>query len=238
MNAPRPRFYREVAIESSSESTILLDGKPAKTPAGRLLQLPTQALAEAVAEEWRAQEPKIRPETMLLTKLANTAIDRVALDRQAVIDQIVSFAKCDLVCYRACEPAELKERQAKAWDPPLEWVRTHPGVDLKTTSGIAFLAQPVQALKALQNVLLGRSDFELAALSNAASVLGSAVLALTLADRKLDAEAAFAAAHVDEIYQRERWGEDQEAAAKARSKREELDKIAAFLRLVKEPGQN
>src|SRR5215470_17032139 len=109
------RFFREVSIAPGEGDTfaILLDGKPIRTPAGAAFALPTAALAEAVAQEWRAQGEKIRPETMMLTKLANTALDRVAANRQLVIEQIVAFAKSDLICYRAEIPEDLRQRQAR-----------------------------------------------------------------------------------------------------------------------------
>jgi chaperone required for assembly of F1-ATPase len=233
VSAQRDRFYRDASVERNGEGyAVRLDGKAVKTPAGRPLQLPTRALAEAVAEEWRQQEKQIRPETMLLTKLANTAIDRIASDRSAVIAQIIGFARSDLVCYRAETPAVLNNRQAEAWDPLLAWLDTQYGARLETVEGIGFHAQSSDALAALERAVSERGDFALAGLHAAACLCGSAVIALALAERQIDALAAFAAAHVDETFQQERWGEDPEAAAEAHSKAAELAHIARFLSLL------
>src|ERR1041385_3868002 len=113
------RFYREVSVRVGEGGAygILLDGKPVRTPAGASLSAPNAAMAEAIAEEWRSQSEKIRPETMMMTKLANTAIDRVRPSRQATIEQVLAFAKSDLICYRAPGPDALTERQSQTWDP-------------------------------------------------------------------------------------------------------------------------
>src|SRR5437762_12780290 len=111
MSRPRSRFYREAAVSAADDGyVVLLDGKRVKTPAGAALALPTAALAEAVAAEWRGQGDTMRPEAMLLTKLANTAIDQIASKRDAVVEQILAFGRSDLVCYRAEAPAALVER--------------------------------------------------------------------------------------------------------------------------------
>ena len=134
----RKRSYREVAIEEVSAPNVtgyavLLDGKAVTTPAGAALTLPSEALAQAVAGEFRAQTKNIRPKTMIFTRLANTAIDRVAPNRQAAVDEILSFARSDLLCYRAEAPQELATRQAAVWDPLLKWAQREYHASLHTT---------------------------------------------------------------------------------------------------------
>jgi chaperone required for assembly of F1-ATPase len=231
----RKRFYEEVSVANRPGGlAVLLDGKPIRTPAGAQLTLPTKALAEAVAEEWRGQTDRIRPESMVLTKLANTAIDRVAPNNAAVVEQILVFAKSDLVCYRADAPEELVRRQADMWDPLLDWVQQRYGAPLRTGAGIAFVEQEPEALDGLVRGIAGRDVFALAGLQAAAALLGSAVVALALADRRLQADDAFAAAQLDETYQAEKWGSDHEAEMRSRSKAAELFEIARFLRLLGE----
>src|SRR5689334_19938856 len=129
--ATRSRFYREVSVASHGQGyRVLLDGKPIRTPAGGELAIPTRALAEAIAEEWQSQGDKVRPETMILTKLANTAIDRVAVHRGTAIAQVLSFARSDLLCYRADRPAALVELQHRVWDPILAWAKERYGAEL------------------------------------------------------------------------------------------------------------
>jgi chaperone required for assembly of F1-ATPase len=232
----RTRFYREVSVRSSSSSegySILLDGKPVKTPAGAALRLPNRALAEAVADEWRAQAEKIRPETMILTKLANTAIDRVRGNRSAVIEQILSFGRSDLVCYRADGPPELVERQTRAWDPLLDWASVHHGAAFKTTSGIGFIEQPKEAIEALNRAIAQHDDFALAGLHAGATLCGSALIALALSARHLGADEAFAAAHLDELYQAGKWGSDMAAQARLRARASDLASVEQFLRCLR-----
>ena len=210
---------------------ILLDGKSVLTSAGAPLALPKPALAEAVAEEWRAQGEKLRPESMILTKLANTAIDRMGANRPAAIAQILAFARSDLICYRAEAPEALVNRQTAVWDPLLDWARARHGADLACASGIAFIEQSPDALAALERAAAGYDDFALAGLHAAATLLGSAIVALALCEGRLTADQAFAAAQLDEIYQTEKWGQDFGLAKQFQSKMAELTEIARFCAL-------
>ena len=233
MSAPRRRFYRDVSIGTADgRFTVRLDGRSVKTPAGALLILPNEPAAVAVAEEWRSQADTIRHEAMVLTKLANTAIDRIAGNREAVQEQILAYARADLLCYRAEANSRLAERQAQAWNPLLAWAASTHGVTLKTQNGIAFVPQGAEAIEALRQTLASKNDFVLAGVHAATTLCGSAIVALALAEGHLDAAAAFAAAHVDEIYQTEQWGEDAEAAAKAKREQAELVQVARFLVLA------
>jgi chaperone required for assembly of F1-ATPase len=220
------RFYRDAAVAGLG---IALDGKPLRTPGGAMLALPTAALAEAVAEEWRGQGETIEPVRMMLTKLANTAIDGVAPRRAAVIAEILAFARHDHLCYRAGEPPELARRQREAWDPLLGWAEERFGARLATGAGIAAIAQPDEAVAALRRALEARDAFALAGLHVATSILGSLVLGLAVAERRLDAGAAFAVSQIDERFQAEKWGLDAEAEARARHLAKELDAAARFM---------
>jgi chaperone required for assembly of F1-ATPase len=235
----RKRSYREVAIEkaiapNATGYAVLLDGKAINTPAGAALTLPSEALALAVAEEFRAQGKNIRPETMIFTRLANTAIDRVAPNRQAAVDEILSFARSDLLCYRAEAPQELATRQAGVWDPLLQWAQREYHAALHTTFGIEFVEQPAEALQALERVLAARAAFTLAGLHAAATLLGSTIIALALCDGRFGADDAFAAAQLDEMYQAEKWGQDSEALLRWSRKAAELTKIAEFFAMIGE----
>jgi chaperone required for assembly of F1-ATPase len=231
----RTRFYRDVSVERAGEAhRVLLDGKPIRTPGGAAFLLPSDALAQAVAQEWRAQGEKLKPETMLLTKLANTAIDRVAPHREACIEQILAFAKSDSVCYRATGPQDLIARQSAQWDPLLQWARERYGAQFQTATGIGFVEQPREAVSALARALAGRDDFALAAIHAAAALTSSAIIALGLSEGWLDPDAAFVAAELDQIYQSERWGEDPETLIQSRNKAAELTNIARFSHLSSE----
>ena len=82
--APR-RFYKMVSVQPVEHGfAIALDGREVRTPARRPLRLPSLALAERLAAEWDAQEKEVRPDAMPFTRLANTAIDRMAGDPSIV----------------------------------------------------------------------------------------------------------------------------------------------------------
>jgi len=236
MSVSRRRFYKDVSVDGSPAAQrsyrVLLDGKPVRTPNGAILALPCEALAQALAQEWRAQESVIRPETMTLTKLANTAIDRVAPNPEQVREQTLSLAKSDVVCYRAETPSDLAERQQRAWDPLLAWLREGFGASLRAAAGLTFIEQDEAALDSVRAMLSQRDSFFLAGLYAAAALTGSLVIALALAERRLDAEQAFASANLDKIYQAERWGWDAQERAKVDAERAELNRISRFLELL------
>jgi chaperone required for assembly of F1-ATPase len=230
----RNRFYKEVsvaAVAGSALHRVLLDNRPVKTPGGAELTVPSDPLAQAIADEWRIQGPLIRPETMMLTKLANTAIDRVAPNPASTRDQLLAIARSDAVCYRADSPFALVRRQELIWDPLLAWVAERFGASLRLGTGLSFIEQDPSAVGALDTALTGRDALSLAGLYAAAALCGSLVIALALCERKLFPEEAFAAANLDRIFQAERWGWDDQARAKAAAERAELDQISRFLEL-------
>lgn len=224
------RFYKDVSVaEEDGGFSILLDGKPVKSPMRNALAVPARALAEAIADEWRAQNENVDPKSMPLTALAMGAIDSAA---DARADQALAFAKSDLLCYRADNPAELAARQAAAWDALLDWAAERYGARLARATGIVFVEQSPEALAALERVVRTRSPFHLAAIYAAAAITGSLVLALALAEGRLDAGEAFRLATLDEAFQAEQWGEDAEAATRAELLAGELAAIERFLRLL------
>ncbi|QAY96976.1 ATPase [Methylovirgula ligni] len=225
MQKPLPqRFYKEVGIAPSGTGfALVLDGRVAKTPAKSELVLPSAALAEAVAGEWRAQGDKIDFATMPLTRLAFTAIDGVAHQMDAVIDEIAKYAETDLVCYRAAEPASLAEAQAAAWDPVLDFAAAQLGARFFCAEGVVFVAQPPEARAAVRariaEIAAGpAAPFLLASLSVMTALAGSILIALALAEGSHSLDQAWAAAHVDEDFQVRQWGTDSEATAR-RSRR-------------------
>jgi chaperone required for assembly of F1-ATPase len=227
------RFYKDVAVkDEGAGAALLLDGKTVRTPAKKSLALPSHALAEAVAEEWRAQGERIDPLTMPLTKLANSAIDGVAGREQAVIDDIMNHAASDLLCYRAPGPRGLVEAQAKHWDKVLAWAKEALGAPLVLGEGVVHVTQPQASLDRLKQAFAGRDPFSVAALHVMTALTGSALLALAVALGRLTPEEAWAAAHVDEDWQISQWGEDAEAAARRENRRRDFAAAAKMLRLL------
>jgi chaperone required for assembly of F1-ATPase len=230
------RLYQAVTVavppDAGSAFRILLDGKPARTPAKEVLDLPTRPCAEAVAAEWAAQREHIDPATMPLTKLVCSAIDGVRGREGEVREAIGKYVASDLLCYRASSPLPLVCRQTALWDPVLAWGRDVLGVPLIVTTGVMPVAQPEIARTALARTLAEQDAFTLAALYVLTSLMGSALLALAHAHGQLGLEEAWAAAHVDEDWQISQWGEDAQAAARREGRWREVASASRLLRLV------
>ncbi len=221
------RFYKEAGVEERDGLFLLtLDGRTARTPGKQILAVPTRGLAEALAEEWQGQGGEIDPSTMPITRIVNSAIDGVASRQAEVIDDLVRYAGSDLVYYRAGEPERLARSQDEAWSPVLDWARDAHGARFALGEGVMHVAQPEEAIAAIRGAIEQiRSPFALAALHVMTTLSGSVLIALAHAAQRMDMEQAWAAAHVDELYQEGVWGEDYEAMERRR--RREADFRAA-----------
>lgn len=210
------RFYETAGVAEIDEGfAVQLDGKPILTPARNRLSLPTRALAELIAGEWNAQEEEIDPVSMPVTRIVNTALDGVALDPQAVKEDILRFAGTDLLCYRADGPDALVLRQAESWDPILEWAHVALNARFVLAEGIVHAAQPKETIAALGAHLMAyENPIVLAGLHSMTTLTGSALLALATAREEINAEQAWQAAHVDEDWNADQWGADQQALAR------------------------
>jgi len=188
------RFYKDVAVIASDQGfAVQLDARPVRTPARALLALPTPALADAVAAEWRAQGESVDPATMPFTGLANAAIDHVVANHKSFAAGIARYGESDLLCYRAEAPQTLVQRQAAAWDPLLDWARARYDV--------AFVVEAFD-------------PFLLAGLSTLVNLSGSLICGLAIVDGGHDLDDIWQAAEIDEAWQVEQWGEDAQAAAR------------------------
>lgn len=226
------RFYDHAAVTAMEGGfAVTLDGKTVKTPARRPLVLPNELIAGAVAREWSAQGDRIEPDTMPLMRLAATAIDRVADNRDTMVDDISAYGETDLLCYRAAEPDALKVMQAEAWQPLLDWCATRFGATLAITEGLIAIPQPGAATGALRAAVDGYDAMSLAALHAITAAAGSLVIALALAEGHIDAKTAWRLSRIDESYQAEHWGIDAEALDKAEQVRVTLFNSARFLRM-------
>ena len=227
------RFYKEAAAVAANQGwSIELDGRPIKTPARQPLAAPTRGLAEAIAEEWRAQGDSIDPRSMPLTGLANAAIDRVAPDPAAFARDLARYGEGDLLCYRADHPADLVARQAESWDRLLGWARGRYDVTFEIVTGIIHRPQPPATVARLAEAVAARDAFALAGLSPLVTIGGSLVIALALAEGAIEAEPAFDAAHLDELFQAEQWGEDALALEAREARRRDFNAAARFLSLL------
>jgi chaperone required for assembly of F1-ATPase len=229
----RKRFYKDVTVESDAEGHhILLDGKALKTPSRRAFAVPTRALADAIAEEWRAQKENIDPLTMPLTRLANTIIDGVMESKAAVSADIRKYLGSDLLCYRADGPEALIARQQEVWDPILGWAREALGARFVLAQGVNFVPQPQEAVNAACQAI-PEDPWALGAAHAAMTITGSALIALGLVRGLLTPEQAWNAALVDEDWNAQTWGRDPQVVERNAHRFAELKAAAELLRLLR-----
>lgn len=228
------RFWTDVAVAAEGDRYgIALDGKPIRTPDRASLAVPSAALAEGIADEWRGVSGDIDPRAMPLTGLANAAIDKITPDATGFAAGLARYGESDLLYYRAEEPAPLVERQQAAWDPALDWARTRYDVHFETTAGVMHRAQPAATIDRLRAGVIARDAFTLAGLHPIVTVTGSLVLALALVEGAMDADAIWHAARVDEDWQEEMWGKDELAEQATAAHRADFDAGARFLELLR-----
>ena len=233
MGAPLKRFWKtaQVAAEDNGWS-VLLDRRPLRTPARALLMVPTQPLADAIAEEWNAVGETVDPRAMQLTGLANAAIDRVAPDPAAFARNLALYGESDLTCYRAEGPDPLVKRQCEAWDSLLAWARRRYDVDFATTVGVIHVSQPEATVRRLAHAVTALDAFHLAALSPLVTVGGSLVAGLAVVEGAVSPEEAWDYVSVDDRWQLEQWGSDSEAELALENRRQDFMAAARFLQLL------
>jgi chaperone required for assembly of F1-ATPase len=227
---PVRRFYTSAATAEEGDAFIVrLDQRTLRTPSGKPLHLPTRALAELIAAEWDAQGERITPASMPVTQLAFAAIDWTAQSRPQLIDYVAKYAETDLVCHRAESPPPLVARQAETWDALVQWAGETCTLRLPVVAGVIAAPPDEASLARLRDIAADLDDFRLTALAQAAGLSGSAVVALALLRGRLDGEAAFAAAALDELWSLENWGEDAEARARLDRQRAEWRALQRFV---------
>lgn len=237
------RFYKNATVDGAdpvdSGFVVLLDGRSIKTPGKSSMILPTRDVAEAVAGEWQAQGEKIDPASMPMMRFGATAIDRVATQREAVINEISAFGGHDLLCYRGDDP-DLAVLQAKSWQPLLDWASEFLGANLTVTEGITSVDQDPVALEKLERRVSDCSDMQLSALHTMTSITGSLIISLALIDQEIDVEQAWEAATVDERFQEAQWGTDAEALERMAIRHEAVRDANKFYSLCKsgDPATN
>lgn len=221
------RFWTEVSVvETDHGHAIALDGRPVKTPAKAPVAVPSRKMAEAIAAEWRAVDKIIEPATMPMTRAANAAIDKVAIQFTQVADMLADYGGCDLLCYRAEGPEDLCVRQRENWDPLLDWAADTYGARLTLAQGVMPVTQPPEAVARLRAATHDHTVFQLTALHDLVTITGSLVLGLAVARGRLAADRAFDLSRLDEDWQIEQWGADSEATATAGLKRAQLETAA------------
>lgn len=228
------RFWKETTVAPAEAGfEVLLDGRKLRTPGKARLIVPTQAMAREIAAEWDAQEEKINPLTMPFTRSANSAIDKVIPQFDAVADMLCAYGETDLLCYRAASPQSLTHRQAEAWDPLLDWLAETYGVRLKTGEGVMYFEQEPDAIAPLRSAVAKFNPYELTGFHDLVSLSGSLVIGLAATHKCYSAEDLWKFSRIDEEWQIEQWGDDEEAREASDIKKQAFLHAARFFSLTK-----
>jgi chaperone required for assembly of F1-ATPase len=228
----RKRFYTSTGVgEADGGFTVTLDGRPIKTPSGRTVIVPARALAETIAAEWNGQSEFIEPLTMPLTRFANSVVQGVVDQIEAVRDDVAKYFASDLLFYRAGHPEGLAAREAAHWDPILFWAAEALGAHFILAEGVMHVRQPDSAIAAAR-ARLPDDPWAIAAMHMITALTGSALLALALFHDVIDPDQAWTAAHVDEDWNAEKWGLDEEVAARKVAKLVDFKAAASILKAL------
>ncbi len=223
------RFWKEASVvEEDDGFAVVLDGRSVKTPAKTPLVVPTEQLAQQIAAEWDAQVDEIDPLTMPVTRRANAALDKVARQHAEVAAMIAEYGESDLLCYRATGPIELVARQTEHWDPLLEWAASELDAQLTTTQGVMHIKQSDEAIQTLSKLVHGLDNFQLTGFYDLVSISGSLILALAVIRGRLTPQDAWSLSRLDDEWQIEQWGRDEEAEDLALSKESDFVSAAIF----------
>ncbi|MCA1776002.1 MAG: ATPase [Loktanella sp.] len=228
------RFWKKTAVTEDRDGFgIALDDRPVRTPNKNHLIVPTQSMAQAIAAEWDAQGEDIDPLSMPVTRGANSALEKVAPQRDAVVAGLAEYGDSDLLCYRAAGPAGLVARQREAWDPLLDWAARELNAPLISAEGVMHVAQPPESLARLERRVADLSNFEIAGFHDLVALSGSLVMALAVIDAHLAPEVAWDISRIDEDWQIAQWGEDEEASVLTERKKEAFVAGSAFVSLAR-----
>jgi chaperone required for assembly of F1-ATPase len=226
-------WARAAFVPMDGAFAVQLDGKPVKTPSGKALAVPFQALAAAIAREWDQAPDRFTPDDLPLMQLAVTALERVPANRVELVSQLAWFGLTDLLCYRAAEPPALVSLQHDAWQPWLDWADSALGIPLVFTTGLLPVAQPAGTRLAFETLLASLPDYALAGLGVIAPALGSLVLGLAVLHGALQPEAACELSQLDESWQEQNWGTDPDAANRRQKVSMDVATSAAFIELCR-----
>ena len=228
------RFWKQAtAVACEGGYTVKLDGRAVKTPAKRPLVVPTLAMAQAIAAEWDAQQGLVKPDTMPVTRAANSALDKVAVQFDEVAGLLAAYGETDLLCYRATGPEALIARQAAAWDPVLDWAAQDLGAPLHVTAGVTPVDQPAASIARLTALVQGFTAFELAAVHDLIAISGSLLLGLAVTQGRISVKQAWDLSRIDESWQNEQWGIDEDAAVLEAFKQSALEQADRFFALCR-----
>lgn len=231
---PRRFYTAATVVEHQGGFGVALDGRLAKTPAGDRMIVPGRALAQLIAAEWQAQGEVIDLAAMPVSRLAFTAVDRAAQAHGALADEVARYAAADMLLYFAEGPTTLVELEVAHWGPVIAWAEQALGVDFVRATGIVHQDQPPQTLERIRTMAVALDAFALTGLTFAAGLFGSAILGFAVERGMLSGDAAFNLSRLDETYQEERWGLDDEAAARTANHRRDADMVQQWFAALRQ----
>ncbi len=224
------RFYKDVCVEADVAGYVVkLDGRVLKTPGKKVLAFTSVTRADLVAAEWQAQGADILPGTMPCTRMMNVACEQTPYRRSELAKEYRAYMSTDLLCYRSQNPKDLAQRQEQSWQPVLDYVAKNYGITLASTTSIKAVDQPEKSLNNAADYANSKDNADLTLLLHFTASYGSAILALSVMERHLPVDTAFALSRLDEIYQNERWGADDEAVENNRLLLSELSLMAQLI---------
>ncbi len=228
------RFYETASVvENGDAFGVALDSRTLRTPGGAVFVSPTRALAQLCADEWAAQGEHIVPATMPVSQLAFASLDWTPKSRDQLADYVTAFGETDLCCHRADAPSALRDKQAEHWNPIVTWAGEALGIKLPVVTGIIAARVDTEMLASLRAQTLAIDDFQMTALSQATGLAGSVLIGFALLRGKLNADEAFLAAALDNLWALEKWGEDEEARARLVDQQAEFRAIARYLEALR-----
>jgi chaperone required for assembly of F1-ATPase len=220
----KKRFWKEAAVVKTDDGfKVTLDGHAVRTPSKSELIIQYRNIAEQIASEWMAQENEVDPTTMPATRMVNSVIDKVSVNADAIVEMLAEYAGTDLLCYRTTSPQELIDAQARMWDPLLQWSANAMNAPLNVTSGVMFTKQSDASVDVFRRQLMVLNHYQLAGVHDLISISGSAVISMALIANHISLDDAWLAATVDEVWQEERWGSDDEAQESLNKKRADFE---------------
>lgn len=224
------RFYTNVDVQQNQDGFhVLLDGRVLKTPGKKPLLISTPSRAQFVADEWDAQTDEIDPQTMPCTRLMNVACEITPTRRPDLWDEFSNYSQSDLLCFRADHPQDLRARQDQKWQSVLDWAQEQHGISLVVTTGLSAVQHPKSSVVKTAEIAKAMSDENLTLLLHYTGSFGSAILGLAVMEKYMDAKTAYDLSVLDEIFQNESNGVDDEAVARNAAICQELEVLERLI---------
>ncbi|RGP39958.1 ATP synthase mitochondrial F1 complex assembly factor [Altererythrobacter insulae] len=230
------RFYEKVDVTEVADGgwQVTLDGRGLKTVKGTPQIVPTRALAQELAREWSDQGEDMEASHFVHRDQTDFAIDIVALDRGAAIDQMIKYAETDTLCYRADPDDALFARQQSKWEPLLAKVEQSHGLKFTRVSGIMHREQPEATMANLRKQLQEKDAFTLAGMQTMAALSASMCVPLLALEDDAEPISLWRAASLEEEWQADLWGRDPQAEERRAKRQEAFLSAFRWIQLLKQ----